>query len=155
MQTSINIDPQNGHVLFGLLEITPKTTISDLNSDFSASEEILVSVLGKKVPCKFAKSELSNGTINFSLSLRFESENLVSIFISLSDSSIPMQTQQDFYKSLQSIKLLNENWLKEQLDESYSSDRRYKWGVVGVAQDKSDNIYIYIHNRNNRWAVNP
>jgi hypothetical protein len=155
MHAAINIDPKNGHVLFDLLEITPKTTTLDLGTDFSIDEEILVYVVGKKVPCKFAKAGLNNEGIKFELSLRFEHEILVSIFVGLSDPSISTQTQEDFYNSLKSVKSLHERWLIKQIGNVSTNNTRFKWGVVGVAQDKSDNIYIYLHNRNNTWAFNP
>jgi hypothetical protein len=49
MHAALNIDPINGLILLGPLEIIPKTTISGLSNTFSIGEEMLVSVVGKKV----------------------------------------------------------------------------------------------------------
>jgi len=154
MHEAISIDPKNGHVSFGSLEITPKTTTSDLGNAFSIGKEMPVSVVGKSVPCQFAKAEVKIEGIKFDLSLRFESGILVSVFIGLSDSSMPALTQEEFYNSLKPLKALHERWLKKQIGEITTNHLRYNWGVIGVAQDKSDNIFIYLHNRNNTWAFN-
>jgi hypothetical protein len=152
MHENMNIDPTNGHVSFGLLKITPKTTTSDLDDAFSIGEEVSISVAGKTVSCQFAKAALESESTKFDLSLRFEAGILVSVFIHLSDSSISTKAQADFYKALKPLKTSHEYWLKKQIGENSTNPMKFKWGVIGVAQDRSDNISIYLHNRNNTWA---
>jgi len=152
MHVAISIDPKNGHILFGQLEITPKTTTTDLNNVFTIGKEMLVTVLGKKVPCRFLQSEIQGEGLKFELNLRFESGVLVSVFIGITDPLIPTHTDEEFYNSLEAVKNLHEHWLKGQIGIVSTGHKRFKWGIAGVAQDKSDNIYIYLHNRNNTWA---
>ncbi len=152
MNSTLKIDRKTGHILFDRTEITPKTKLGDLSNDFVTGEEMLVSVMSKKVQCKFSKINIQHAGKSFELSLRFESENLVSAFISITDPEIPMKTQEEFYKSLKSIRELHEGWLKSQIGETPTALAKFKWGVVGVAQDKSDNIYVFLHNSNNTWA---
>ncbi|GAB3244640.1 hypothetical protein [Chitinimonas naiadis] len=152
MHKAISIDPKNGHVIFGSLEITPETTVSDLGTDFSVSEERLVSVYGKDVPCRFANASGQTEGLAYELGLRFEHSVLVSLSIGLTDPSLRIETEADFYNALEPTRRHHERWLKKQLGDVSASYAKLEWGVVGVAQDKSDNIYIYLHNCNNTWA---
>ena len=43
-------------------------------------------------------------------------------------------------------------WLKKKLDSPKGKYSSYKWGVVGVAEDKSSGVYVFLHNKNNTWA---
>ncbi|HEY9104788.1 hypothetical protein [Chitinimonas sp.] len=153
MPTEISINPASGHILFGGLEITPLTTIASLGSSFAISEERLVSVYGQNVPCRFAHATLQAEGTTFELGLRFERNILVSASLALSTPALRAQTEADFYQALEPTRRLHERWLKQQLGDISSSYAKFPWGVAGVAQDKSDNIYIYLHNRNNSWAL--
>lgn len=150
-KAKLRINPANGYVYFGPLEIKPETTLLDLGSDFTLGEEMMASVVGKKVKCRFAETKFNNDGKVFELSLRFENEVLVSVFITIVDPSIPVETAEEFYGSLLEVQDMHELWLKEQLGE-FSNKTGFDWGKIGVAQDKSDNIYL--HNRNNSWVFN-
>jgi hypothetical protein len=44
------------------------------------------------------------------------------------------------------------SWLKKRLGKHQENFSSYKWGNVGVAQDKSGGVHIFLHNKNNSWA---
>ena len=153
MPTEISINPATGHILFGGLQITPQTTIASLGSGFTIGEERLVSVYGQDIPCRFANATLQAEGTTFELGLRFERNILVSASLALFTPALRARTEADFYQALEPSKRLHERWLKQQLGTNPSGYAKFPWGVAGVAQDKSDNIYIYLHNRNNSWAL--
>ena len=47
---------------------------------------------------------------------------------------------------------LHLDWLQSKLGKTQKAYSVYKWGKVGVAQDRSNGVHIFIHNKNNSWA---
>lgn len=146
---TIKIDQKTGHIFLGKLEITQKTKPSDLSDEFATTEEFSVSVGREKIPCIFSKINFQHNGLHFKLTLRFECRILVRIFIEINDPSAPASIQKNFWKSIESARNLHEHWLKDQFGDTLKSHSRFKWGVVGISQDKSDNICIYLNYTDN------
>lgn len=145
MSHFLRIDPATGHLHLGDGIITPATTPADLGADVRLDEPRPVQVRERPVSCRFAHLSLRDGHLDIELSLRFEEERLVSLFISLND---PADSDDDFYAALPRQERLHRHWLTTRLGEQND----FPWGTAGVARDKSENIFIYLHNRNNGWA---
>ncbi|WP_043309237.1 hypothetical protein [Pseudomonas sp. ML96] len=148
MSQRLQIDHSSGHLRVGDILITPTTTPAELDATFRIGETSLVQVLNQQVPCRFAYLQLQDGHLGIELSLRFEAEILVSLFIELSDPQIPSESEDDFYASIPKREHLHRQWLTAQLGEQND----FAWGSAGVARDKSENVFIYLHNRNNGWV---
>lgn len=145
MSQTLQIDRDTGHLRLGDRLITPATTPAELGEGFRLGEPRPVQVLERQLSCRFAHLQLQDGHLNIELSLRFEEERLVSLFITLSDPAIPADTDDDFYASIPRRERLHRRWLTARLGEQHD----FPWGTAGVARDKSENVFIYLHNRNN------
>lgn len=152
MTTPLQIDRNTGHVQVAGSLITPATTPEQLGAGFQIGDSRPVLVGEREVPCRFARISLQEGRLGIDLSLRFESEQLVSLFIELADPSIPTDSDDDFYASIPLREKLHQRWLSEQLGELDGTLAHFPWGTAGVARDKSENVFIYLHNRNNSWV---
>ncbi|TXH98926.1 MAG: hypothetical protein E6Q72_00715 [Pseudomonas sp.] len=58
----------------------------------------------------------------------------------------------DFYASIPLREKLNQRWLSQQLGILDGTLAHFPWGTTGVARDKSENAFIYLHNRHNSWV---
>ena len=72
--------------------------------------------------------------------------------VSPTDPSIPSDSDNDFYASIPLREKLNQRWLSEQLGILDGTLAHFPWGTTGVARDKSENVFIYLHNRHNSWV---
>ena len=152
MTTPLQIDRNTGHVHVAGSLITPATTPEQLGPSFQIGDSCPVLIGDHEVPCRFARISLQEGRLGIDLSLRFEAEQLVSLFIELTDPSIPSDSDDDFYASIPLREKLHQRWLSEQLRELDGTLAHFPWGTTGVARDKSENVFIYLHNRNNSWV---
>lgn len=152
MTTPLQIDRNTGHVHITGSLITPATTPEQLGAGFQIGDSRPVLIGNREVPCRFARISLQEGRLGIDLSLRFEAEQLVSLFIELTDPSIPSDSDDDFYASIPLREKLHQRWLSEQLGELDGTLAHFPWGTAGVARDKSENVFIYLHNRNNSWV---
>ena len=148
----IKINKWTGTVSVNGFKIKPSTKVSDLPGSFVTDQEILVQVMREKVPCTFSSFVEAQDNLEIKMSLRFERNKLVSVFINLTDLAKTYKEAVDFYASIPERKQMHLDWLQSQLGEGQGSYTSYKWGKVGVAQDKSDDVHIFIHNQNNGWA---
>ncbi|MDG9925318.1 MULTISPECIES: hypothetical protein [unclassified Pseudomonas] len=152
MTRALQIDRNTGHVHVAGSLITPAITPEQLGAGFQIGDSRPVLVGDREVPCRFARTSLQEGHLGIDLSLRFESEQLVSLFIALTDPSIPSNSDDDFYASIPLREKLHQRWLSEQLGELNGTLAHFPWGTAGIARDKSENVFIYLHNRNNSWV---
>ena len=152
MTKPLQIDRNTGHAHVAGGLITPTTTPEQLGAGFQIGDSRLVLIGDREVPCRFARIGLQEGRLSIDLSLRFESEQLVSLFIALTDPSIPTDSDDDFYASIPLREKLHQRWLSEQLGKLDGTLANFPWGTTGVARDKSENVFIYLHNRNNSWV---
>lgn len=132
--------------------ITKDTTIRDLSGGFEVGDPQPVSVVGRSVNCVFAKAGCQEGSLEIGIDLRFEEGRHVSSFFSVSDAESRYETAEAFYASGAERKELHHEWIASKIGDRLSSRNTYSWGSMGVAVDKSDEVYIYIHNANNQWA---
>jgi|SRR5690554_52611 len=148
----IKISKWTGTVNVNGFNIKPYTKILDLPDSFETGQEIVVQVIKDKVPCVFSSYIETTDNIETKINLRFENSILVSIFFQLTDLAKEYKDASEFYSSTRERKQLHINWLQSKLGKSQESYTSYRWGKVGVAQDRSDNVHIFIHNKNNSWA---
>jgi hypothetical protein len=149
MTQALQIDRDTGHVRLGDFLITPATTPAQLDQRFSLDEASPAMVGDRQVFCRFAHASLQQGRLGIRLGLRFEPERLVSLFIELTDPQIACDSDDDFYASIPERERLHRNWLARQLGDTGPT---FPWGNAGVARNKSENFFIYLHNRNNEWV---
>lgn len=133
-------------------KIKPSTRVADLPESFSTGQERVMQVEREKVPCLFSSFVEVQGNIETKVSLRFEHTKLVSVFIVLTDLTKKYIEAADFYSSTSERKQMHLDWLQLKIGKGQDSYTAYNWGKVGVAQDKSDNVHIFIHNQNNSWV---
>lgn len=136
----------------GGFKIKPSTKITDLPESFEIGQEMIVQIIRDKVPCKFSSYAETADNVETRVNLRFERNELVSVFIHLTDLSKNYIEADDFYSSTQDRKQMHLNWLQLKLGKEQGSYSVYKWGKAGVAQDRSDNVHIFLHYQNNSWA---
>jgi hypothetical protein len=152
MTRALQIDRNTGHVHVAGSLITPATTPEQLDASVQIGDSRPVLVGDREVLCRFAHISLQEGRLGIDLNLRFEAEQLVSLFIALADPSIPTDSDDDFYASIPLREKLHQRWLSEQLGKLDGTLAHLPWGTAGVARDKSENVFIYLHNRNNSWV---
>lgn len=148
----IKINKWTGTVNVNGFKIKPSTKITDLPESFATGQEMVVQVIREKVPCTFSSFIEEEDDLETKVNLRFERNKLVSVFIHLTDLTKSYKEAADFYSSTPERKQMHLNWLQSKLGKGQDSYSAYKWGKVGVAQDRSDNVHIFIHNQNNSWA---
>jgi hypothetical protein len=148
----VRINKWTGTVNIDGYKIKPSTKIDDLPESFVTGKEMIVQVMRDKVPCIFSAFSEKVENIETTVNLRFEHKKLVSIFFHLTDLTKDYKDNADFYSSTSARMQMHLDWLQSKLGEAQDSYTSYRWGNVGVAQDRSDNIHIFIHNKNNGWA---
>lgn len=148
----IKISKWTGTVNVNGYKIKPSTKVTDLPESFVTGHEMIVQVIGEMIPCVFSSFVEAQDNIETKVSLRFERNKLVSVFIDLTDLTKSYSEAADFYSSTPERKKMHLDWLQSKLGEGQGSYTSYKWGKVGVAQDKSDDVHIFIHNQNNSWT---
>ncbi len=147
-KSNFKLNSRTGALTIEGFDILPNTRIEDLPSGFSVSEESAVMVLKKDVACTFARNTFTEGHLEATINIRFEEQILVSLFIHLADTTKDYSTGPAFWGSVKERKALHEKWLESKLGSYFASDF---WKSIGVAQDRSDNVYIYFHSCNNSW----
>lgn len=152
MSVELRINEKNGSVTLDGYQITPQTRPDSLPPLFSVGTEMPVQVLRKKIPCIFASACISEDNIEIKVDLRFENKELVSIFFELTDKACDYANEAAYYGSVHERENLHLVWLQNRLGSHQGKYTSYKWGVVGVAQDKSGGVYVFLHNSKNTWA---
>ena len=148
----VKIDEFTGAVNVNGFEIEQSTSIAELPESFATGKEMIVQVAQEKVRCKFSSFFEVVDNHETKVNLRFERDKLVSIFIHLKDLTKSDKEADDFYLSTPERKLMHLSWLQSQLGKEQGCYATYRWGRAGVAQDRSGNVHIFIHNQNNSWA---
>ena len=144
MHDALHIDPATGDIRFADIRITPQTRPDDLPARFAVGPVRPVSVEGKEVPCQFATVAALDDTTPVTVSLRFEADALVSVFVELA--------QPVSYDDIGVVEQRHRRWIASKLGKDPGGLTDYPWGSAGVAQDKSGGVHIFLHNRNNTWA---
>lgn len=144
---AISVD---GDIQAAGFSIGSETRLSQLPDGFVIGEQTQCSILGERVPTQFAvaRMALAEGTVN--LQLRFEQGVLVSSFITLDAIDGRDETADEFYRGAGKREDRYRNWLKRHI--AFEIDQ-FKGGRLGVARDKSENVFVYLHYKNNRWAT--
>ncbi|HFQ5338104.1 TPA: hypothetical protein ACGVBC_004335 [Vibrio vulnificus] len=148
----IKINKWTGTVNVNGYKIKPSTKTEELPENFVTGQEMIVQVVRDKVPCIFSSFTEINEDIETKVNLRFEHEKLVSVFFHITDLTKDYKESADFYSSTPERRKMHLNWLQSKLGKAQSEYTSYKWGNVGIAQDRSNNVHIFIHNKNNSWA---
>ncbi|SEK34438.1 hypothetical protein SAMN05518845_10116 [Variovorax sp. YR750] len=150
MNTALHLDITNGRLSAAGIVAGIDTRAASLPDSFVQTTQA-VNVEGRLVDCVFARTTTTSGDMTAQLELRFEEFLLVSCFLTLTTPALCKLEDADFYGSVDQRYRFHERWLASMGVSGTST--AFPWGSAGVARDRSDNVYIYIHNRNNRWAL--
>lgn len=144
MTEMLSIVPANGQLLLGGRCISCTTRIDELGPDFSLGEIMMLSNSKQLLPTRFAKCVENRSSYSLELSLRFESDRLVGSGIILTRPEDAQLSSDDFYNDRTDRWGLHARWLKKQLGSAPGAQYVFPWGRVGVARDKSENVFIYL-----------
>lgn len=144
MHDALLIDAATGELRLADIHITPQTQADALPARFAVGPVRQVSVLGKDVPCQFATIAALDGATPVTVSLRFETGALVSVFMELA--------QPESYDDIDVVEQRHRRWIAAKLGQDPGGLTDYPWGSAGVAQDKSGGVHIFLHTHNNTWA---
>lgn len=139
----------DGEIRAAGFSIGSDTTLSQLPDCFVIGEQTQYSVLGEMVPTRFAVASMASAQGAVTLQLRFERGVLVSSFITVDEIDGRHETADEFYASAGKREDRYSHWLKRHI--VFEIDQ-FQGGRLGVARDKSENVFVYLHNKNNRWA---
>ena len=142
MKSSVAVDPANGNITFGQYVVSLGSELSELPTSFSKTEE-QAQVEGRVVPCTFASAAFQERDTNFELSLRYEKDRLVSATLAIEPRQFRDLQDDAFYESVDDRYDFHRSWLQtNQLPgKGYTAT---SWGAVGVARDKSENVFIFL-----------
>jgi hypothetical protein len=140
---------ENGDIELDGFIITSKTRIIELPEYFTNKEVMQVQVLDEEKSVLFSDAEMELKENSICLSLRFEEDVLVSVFITIKELDNHFNTADDFYSSSEKRRAQYKKWLKSQLSFKLSD---FSGGEIGIGEDKSSNVFIFLHNRNNKWV---
>ncbi|MGN8060386.1 hypothetical protein ACTJK4_01870 [Ralstonia sp. 22111] len=144
MHDAVHIDPATGEIRLADIRITPQTKADALPARFTVGPVRSVSVEGRDVPCQFATVAALDDATPVTVSLRFEADALVSVFVELA--------QPVSYDDIDVVEQRHRRWIAGKLGQDPGGLTRYPWGSAGVAQDKSGGVHIFLHNCNNTWG---
>lgn len=139
----------NGDLRLAGFTIGGRVSVADLPEGFAVGEESQCAVLGAMVSTRFATAQvaLAEGPVN--LQLRFEEGVWVSSFMTVAAIDGPYATDDEFYGGVGKRQAQYRDWLRRHADFELDD---FEGAGLGVAKDKSENVFVYVHNRNNRWA---
>jgi len=149
MNDSLHLDTTNGRLSAAGIAADAGTRADALPPAFTTTAQA-VQVEGRRVDCVFARTTAISGDMSVQLELRFEEGLLVSSFLTLWTPALRKLADHDFHGSTGQRERLHLRWLSSMgIDNAPAA---FSWGSAGVMRDRSDNVCIYMHNRNNRWA---
>ncbi|AOM76249.1 hypothetical protein [Pedobacter steynii] len=137
----------NGNIDLDGFTITSKTKITDLPKYFNNENVTRVQVLDEMKSVQFSATEIELNGNTVQLSLRFEEDVLVSIFITVKELDNQYKTADDFYSGSEKRHSQYKKWLKSHISFKLSD---FAGGEIGSGEDKSGNVFIYLHNGNNK-----
>ncbi len=144
MDTTITIDRRSGNVTVGTHSLSPETTSDSLPSYFQLGFEYSANVPRGTVQCRFATAHISEHGAPIEIQLRFEDGVLVSCFFIIA-SALGEGASEDLFNA-------HARWVVKKLGAADGAHASYPWGSAGVARDRSGDVHIYLHNRNNSWG---
>lgn len=150
MNAELHLDTTNGRLSAAGIVAGIDTRADSLPDSFTRTAQA-VHVEDRLVDCVFARTTTTTGDMTVQLELRFEELLLVSCFLTLTPPALRTLEDADFHGSVDQRSRFHERWLASMGVSGTSA--AFPWGSTGVARDRGDNVYIYIHNRNNRWAL--
>jgi hypothetical protein len=146
----VEIDSVRGVVRVHGIAIDRDAPASALDGHWARENCSPLMAANRRVDCLFASRRLDTDQTWIDISLRYENQKLVSIFIALEPPAYRALSDDAFYNSVDERVDLHARWLRKRLGHGFESavfSLRLDWGVVGVARDKSENVYIYLHYR--------
>ncbi|MCQ9636767.1 hypothetical protein MP477_17570 [Chryseobacterium sp. WG23] len=140
----------NGDIELDDFTITGLIKITELPEYFTATESTPLQVLGKKIQVQFSNAEIELTDSSPHLSLRFEDGILVSIFITVKELDNQYKNAEDFYIKSGERRSQYKRWLNRHISFNIKD---FAAGSIGVGEDKSNTVFIYLHTKNNNWAT--
>lgn len=146
---AVGLDAESGRLVFFGHAFSSASILAEVPAHFEVrSQEVLVHE--QRVPCTFAHATADEGGTRYSLSLRFERDRLVSLFLTIEPQHLQQLTDEAFCASTDERWRVHERWLAAMGVQAGASQAGRS--TVGVARDKSENVYIYLHTEHNTWA---
>jgi hypothetical protein len=143
MGPAVVIDPATGDIAFGDARVSLGAPLADLPPSFATTEAV-TRVEGRTVPCVFANATLDERGTRFALSLRYEQGRLVAAALAIEPPPWRDLSGDAFHASADARRQYHENWLKR-TGLPRGPRTEMAWGTVGVALDKSDNAFVFVH----------
>lgn len=142
MDNTFKINPENGHVNFLNLEISPQFKKADLPDTFTKTPFEANGIRGF-----FAETKVTVKNILYEVSLRFNADKLVSVSLTLTPPQHMNLSSDEFYTTDRYG--YQAKWLRKQLaphkDALWGNGYEFAWGIAGAGEDKSANVFIYLN----------
>jgi len=145
MSSPVMLHAHEGQLIFGGDTFSASTRAAHLPGRFDL-RDMLCQVDGRPVPCRFARATQTVGGTRYALELRFERERLVGMHLSIEPKQHQDLDDATFYASVDERWRFHERWLANVAGVKAGA-AEFDWGSLGVARDKSENVWIYLHMR--------
>jgi hypothetical protein len=141
----ININPDNGHIDFLNLDLSPEFKLSDLPDSFTKTE-----FKDKDGDYVRANIEHTEKTILYTVGLQFKENQLANISISM----LHLENLEDYYAYKDDEYDYHNRWLKKQLRPHVMKHpwcTEFSWGTARLGMDKSCTSIIRIDYEENNF----
>jgi hypothetical protein len=143
MRLSVAINAASGQLTFGEYSIALGSRLKDVPRVFAQRE--LVSLKdGQAITSVVATATHEERGTMFELALAYQHARLVRITLCIEPAHLRNLPGDAFYESVQARYDYHQKWLQK-MGLSGSAYARVAWGIVGVARDKSENVFIYLN----------
>lgn len=137
------IDPRDGSLTGFDLPLRPGMRIEDLPAQLRSEETTPASDSAQAAYHLFRISRDREGTL-FQVDLRFEAGRSTQLGISLSPREYRNLDDTAFHASVEARIRLHRRWMHRATGID-SDPLIAAWGRMGVARDKSENVFVYLH----------
>lgn len=143
MRLSVAINAASGQLTFGEYSIALGCRLKDVPHVFAQRE--LVSLKdGQSITSVVATAAHEEQGTMFELALAHQHARLVRITLCIEPAHLRNLPGDAFYESVQARYDYHQRWLQK-MGLPGSAYARVAWGIVGVARDKSENVFIYLN----------
>ena len=145
MPPPVRIDPATGCITFGEYVIPLGSNLSDLAKGFDRTEA-RTRVGDVVVPRILASRTIEDQGVRFELWLAYAARRLTNASLVIEPEQFRNMPDEAFYTSTDARRDYHARWLAS-MGIPGSGHTEMPWGAVGVACDKSENVFIYLHAR--------
>lgn len=143
MRLSVAINATSGQLTFGEYSIALGSRLKDVPHVFAQRE--LVSLKdGQSITSVVATAAYEERGTMFELALAYQHARLVRMTLCIEPTHLRNLPGDAFYESVQARYDYHQRWLQK-MGLPGGAYARVAWGIVGVARDKSENVFIYLN----------